>query len=49
MEKITPAIEFSTELADLFDLSGKVAYLPGGVCATAAIPLTAAPRAGWSC
>jgi len=30
MEKITPAIDFSTELADLFDLRGKVAYLPGG-------------------
>ncbi len=30
MEKITPVIDFSTELADLFDLRGKVAYLPGG-------------------
>jgi len=30
MGKITPVIDFSTELADLFDLRGKVAYLPGG-------------------
>ena len=30
MEKITPVIDFSTELADLFDVGGKVAYLPGG-------------------
>jgi gluconate 5-dehydrogenase len=30
MGKITPVIEFSTELADLFDVNGKVAYLPGG-------------------
>ena len=30
MEKITPVIDFSSELADLFDLSGKVAFLPGG-------------------
>lgn len=30
MGKITPVIEFSIELADLFDVNGKVAYLPGG-------------------
>jgi len=30
MGKITPVIEFSTQLADLFDVRGKVAYLPGG-------------------
>ena len=30
MGNITPTIDFSTELADLFDLGGKVAYLPGG-------------------
>jgi gluconate 5-dehydrogenase len=30
MEKITPVIDFSTELADLFDVKGRVAYLPGG-------------------
>lgn len=30
MEQITPRIDFTTELADLFDLTGKVAYLPGG-------------------
>ena len=30
MGQITPVIEFSTELADLFDVKGKVAYLPGG-------------------
>jgi len=30
MENITPVIEFSTELADLFDVKGRVAYLPGG-------------------
>jgi len=30
MGKITPDIDFSTELAGLFDLKGKVAYLPGG-------------------
>ncbi|MCI0399607.1 MAG: SDR family oxidoreductase [Chloroflexi bacterium] len=30
MEQITPRINFSTELANLFDLTGKVAYLPGG-------------------
>lgn len=30
MDPITPRIDFGTELAGLFDLSGKVAYLPGG-------------------
>ena len=30
MGKITPEIDFSSDLADLFDLSGKVAFLPGG-------------------
>ncbi|MBT8364005.1 MAG: SDR family oxidoreductase [Deltaproteobacteria bacterium] len=30
MGNITPVIEFSTELSDLFDVNGKVAYLPGG-------------------
>lgn len=30
MERIAPVIDFSTELADLFDFRGKVAYLPGG-------------------
>ena len=30
MEPITPAIDFNTELAGLFRLDGKVAYLPGG-------------------
>ena len=30
MGNITPVLEFSTELADLFDVKGKVAYLPGG-------------------
>ena len=30
MEKITPDIDFSSELSNLFDLQGKVAYLPGG-------------------
>ena len=30
MERITPVIDFSTELADLFDVRDKVAYLPGG-------------------
>ena len=30
MGKITPVIDFSTQLADLFDVRGKVAYLPGG-------------------
>ena len=29
-ERITPVIDFSTELADLFDYEGKVAYVPGG-------------------
>ncbi len=30
MERITPRINFSTELAPLFDLTDKVVYLPGG-------------------
>jgi gluconate 5-dehydrogenase len=30
MDRIAPDIDFKTELADLFDLSGKVAYVPGG-------------------
>jgi len=30
MERITPVIEFSTELAGLYEVRGKVAYLPGG-------------------
>ncbi len=30
MENITPRIDFQVELAGLFDLTGKVAYLPGG-------------------
>lgn len=30
MERIAPVIDFYTELADLFDFRGKVAYLPGG-------------------
>ena len=30
MDAISPRINFSTELADLFDLAGKVAYIPGG-------------------
>ncbi len=30
MGTITPVIDFSTELADLFDVKGKVAFLPGG-------------------
>ena len=30
MGKITPVIEFSSELSDLFDVKGQVAYLPGG-------------------
>ena len=30
MGKITPVIDFSTELAGLFDIEGTVAYLPGG-------------------
>ena len=30
MERITPTIDFSVELASLFDLTDKVAYVPGG-------------------
>lgn len=30
METITPQVDFTTELTDLFQLSGKVAYVPGG-------------------
>ena len=30
MDAISPRINFSTELANLFDLAGKVAYIPGG-------------------
>lgn len=30
MERITPVIDFSTELAGLYEVRGKVAYLPGG-------------------
>ena len=30
MEQITPVIDFSSELTELFDLHGKVAFLPGG-------------------
>ena len=30
MEDITPRIDFNAELAGLFDLTGKVAYVPGG-------------------
>ena len=30
MDKITPTIDFAKELSGLYDLSGKVAYLPGG-------------------
>ena len=30
MDQITPDIDFSTELGNLFDLQGKVAFLPGG-------------------
>jgi gluconate 5-dehydrogenase len=30
MESITPEVNFSTELAGMFDLKDKVAYLPGG-------------------
>ncbi|MCH8154704.1 MAG: SDR family oxidoreductase [Proteobacteria bacterium] len=30
MDQITPAIDFQHELGDLFDVAGKVAYLPGG-------------------
>ena len=30
MKRITPAIDFSTELAGLFDLHGKAVFMPGG-------------------
>ena len=30
MNPITPSVDFTTELAGLFDLRGKVAYIPGG-------------------
>jgi NAD(P)-dependent dehydrogenase (short-subunit alcohol dehydrogenase family) len=30
MEQITPRIDFATELSGLFDLTGRVAYIPGG-------------------
>jgi NAD(P)-dependent dehydrogenase (short-subunit alcohol dehydrogenase family) len=30
MDRITPQIDFKTELAGLYDLKGKVAYIPGG-------------------
>lgn len=30
MDKITPTIDFKNELAELNDVKGKVAYLPGG-------------------
>ena len=30
MEQITPAIDFPRELSGLFDLAGKIAFLPGG-------------------
>ena len=30
MEQITPSMNFSVELAGLYDLSGKVVYIPGG-------------------
>ncbi len=30
MDQITPVIDFQHELGDLFDVTGKVAYLPGG-------------------
>jgi len=30
MEKITPDIDFSSELGDLYNIQGKVAFLPGG-------------------
>ena len=30
MQEITPRINFATELANLFDLTGKVMYIPGG-------------------
>ncbi len=30
MERVTPVIDFATELDQLFDLDGKCAYIPGG-------------------
>ncbi len=30
MDQITPELDFQNDLANLFDLSGKVAYIPGG-------------------
>ena len=30
MDQITPVIDFRRELSDLFDVTGKVAYVPGG-------------------
>lgn len=30
MDKITPTIDFASELADLNDVKGKVSYVPGG-------------------
>ncbi len=30
MDKITPTIDFAKELSGLYDLSGRIAYLPGG-------------------
>ena len=30
MDKITPTIDFAKELSGLYDLSGQIAYLPGG-------------------
>ena len=30
MESITPEIDFASELTGLFDLSGQVAFIPGG-------------------
>jgi len=30
MESITPRIDFNTELAGLFDVAGKIAFVPGG-------------------
>ncbi len=30
MDKITPTIDFVSELSDLNDVKGKVAYVPGG-------------------
>ena len=29
-DQITPEIDFKSELSGLFDLSGQVAYVPGG-------------------